>query len=610
MALSPGMMVAGYTIEAVLGAGGMGTVYKARNPALPRSDALKVLSETLSQDDHFRARFLREADLAATLDHPNIVTVYTRGETEDGQLWIAMQYVDGSDAEKETRAHRMTPLRAVHIVAEVAKALDYAHRRQLLHRDVKPANFLLGPDDERIFLADFGIARALDDATNLTATGMVVATIAYAAPESLSGYTVDGRADIYSLGCSLFDLLTQRSPFGNSGGMAATMAAHLNDPPPRATDLVPALPPAIDDVIARAMAKNPDDRYQTARDFAAAAERAIDEETVALRPAPTRQAPRWPDPPRPAPPRPSPPTGPRPYTRPNVPPNAQLTGPSFAGGQPAYRPQTQPQPSAPPSVVPQTRGPDRFGGKGRILGIGAAAAAAIAVIVVLVVALSGGDDSGSTASPTETSSARTTSSRAPLTSEPAPGSPANIPDDALAGLLLSANDVSGRMNKPGMTAMPSENAPLAGAVTPPNCTGAWGPAYQATYDGSGFTAMVVQGVFSDPTHKLVQAVTAFPDANAAKVFYDRQVADWNACKDTHIRFEFQGASTEADLGVPTTTAGVLTMKVTPTTSAVVGQQCERNMALRLNVIVDVRACSPTVGSSGLSIASAIADKIE
>ena len=245
MAFSPGAMVAGYTIEAVLGAGGMGTVYKARNPALPRSDALKVLSEELSRDDHFRARFLREADLAATLDHPNIVTVYTRGKTEDGKLWIAMQYVDGSDAERETRRGRMTPQRAAHIVGEVAKALDYAHRRQLLHRDVKPANFLLGPDDERVFLADFGIARALDDAVNLTQTGMVVATIAYAAPESLSGYTVDGRADIYSLGCSLYNLLTQRTPFGDSGGMAATMAAHLNQPPPRATDLAPALPPAI-----------------------------------------------------------------------------------------------------------------------------------------------------------------------------------------------------------------------------------------------------------------------------------------------------------------------------------------------------------------------------
>jgi serine/threonine-protein kinase len=355
------------------------------------------------------------------------------------------------------------------------------------------------------------------------------------------------------------------------------------------------------------MAKNPEDRYQSARELADAAARAINEPTVALRPAPTMQAPRWPDPPRPAPP-----TGPRPYMRPHGQPDDQRTGPSFPGGQPYYRPQAPPSANIPPTVVPQGRTPDRFGGKGRMVGIGVAAAAAMAVIVVLVVALSGGDGSESSAAgPTETTTSATRKP-ATTTSEPAPAppAPANVPGDALPALLLSSNDVSNRMNKPGMTAMPTESAPLAGSVTPPNCTGAWGPAYQATYDGSGFTAMAVQGVFSDPTHKLVQAVTAFPDANAAKAFYDRQVADWNACKSSHIRFEYQGASTEADLGMPSTTAGVMTMKLTPTTSATTGQQCERNMALRANVIVDVRACSPTVGSSGLSIASAIADKIK
>jgi serine/threonine-protein kinase len=119
----------------------------------------------------------------------------------------------------------------------------------------------------------------------------------------------------------------------------------------------------------------------------------------------------------------------------------------------------------------------------------------------------------------------------------------------------------------------------------------------------------VQGVFANPTHKLVQAAVAFPDANEAKVFYDRQVADWNACKSSHIRFEYGGAATEVDLGVPTTTAGVLTLMLNPTSSATAGQQCERNMAVRANVIVDVRACSPSVGSSGLSITTAIADRI-
>lgn len=295
MVLSAGSVMAGYRIEAVLGAGGMGTVYRARNPSLPRSDALKVLSEQLSQDPHFRARFEREAELAATLDHPNIVTIYNRGET-DGQLWIAMQYVAGSDADKELSQGRMSPARAVHITGEVAKALDYAHRRHLVHRDVKPANFLLAPDDERVFLADFGIARALDEAVGLTQTGMVMASVSYAAPESLAGEGSDHRGDIYSLGCSLFRMLTGSSPFARSGGMAAVAAAHLTEAPPRPTDLAPALPAAMDAVIARAMAKNPNDRFQSAGELAVAAARALDETTDAVRAAP---APIVGQPPRP-----------------------------------------------------------------------------------------------------------------------------------------------------------------------------------------------------------------------------------------------------------------------------------------------------------------------
>lgn len=303
MALSVGSVVAGYTIEAVLGSGGMGTVYKATHPSLPRSDALKVLSAELSRDDDFRARFQREADLAASLDHPNIVTVYDRGETEEGQLWIAMQYVDGSDADDEVREGRMTPQRAVRIVAAVADALDHAHRRKMLHRDVKPANFLLSANDERIFLADFGIARAVDEAVGLTQTGLVMTSVAYAAPETLAGEGVDHRADIYALGCSLFRMLTGKTPFAKpQGGMAATAAAHLAEPPPRATAMVPELPPAIDTVINKVLAKDPAMRYQTAGEFAAAARAALDDTTV-----------RW----------------------------AAPTMPSAAGGWPAQQPSSQ-----------------------------------------------------------------------------------------------------------------------------------------------------------------------------------------------------------------------------------------------------------------------------
>ena len=277
MALSIGTVVAGYTIEAVLGSGGMGTVYRATHPSLPRSDALKVLSEEFSRDDEIRTRFLREADLASTLDHPNIVAVYDRGETDDGRLWIAMQYVAGSDADRETRNGSMTPQRAVRVVSEVAAGLDYAHRRHIVHRDIKPANFLIAANDERVFLADFGIARALDDAVGLTRAGTVMASIAYTAPECLKAVAVDHRADIYSLGCALYHLLTGKAPFFRSreGGMAGVAAAHLFEAPPKVTELAPTLPAGIDAVVAKAMAKEPDDRYQSATELATAATQAL-----------------------------------------------------------------------------------------------------------------------------------------------------------------------------------------------------------------------------------------------------------------------------------------------------------------------------------------------
>ena len=275
-------MVGGYRIERELGAGGMGSVYLAAHPTLPRYDALKVLSRELSRDPDFRTRFTREADVAASLDHPQIVAVYNRGETDDGQLWIAMQFVDGTDADAALRAGTMTPARAVHIVTQVAKALDFAHAHTVVHRDIKPANFLLsGPagPDERVLLGDFGIARALDD-VGLTATGSVMATIAYAAPEVLSGMPFDGRADIYSLGCTLYRLLTGKTPYPGSNGPAATMMAHLQQPPPRVTDVVPSLPPALDQVIAVAMAKDPGQRFGSASALAAAASAALHDPSV------------------------------------------------------------------------------------------------------------------------------------------------------------------------------------------------------------------------------------------------------------------------------------------------------------------------------------------
>jgi serine/threonine-protein kinase len=389
MALSVGTIISGYRIEAVLTSGGMGTVYRAAHPSLPRSDALKLLSAELSQNPDFRARFIREADLAATLDHPNIVAVYNRGETDEGQLWIAMQYVSGSDADKEVRAGVMAPARVVHIIAEVAKALDYAHCRKLLHRDVKPANFLLAPHDERVLLADFGIARALDDATGLTATGMVLASVAYAAPESLSGQQVDGRADIYSLGCSLYRMLSGTTPFAGSGGWAATAAAHMSQPPPSLSEKNAELPVAIDDVIAKAMAKDPGERYQTARDLACAAAEALDDITRPVGPKGAVTAP-WTRAPQPPPAQPTTPPGP-PWQDPAAYPSGYfggLHGHAAAGGfgppaPPGAPPPTYPRPSAPAPVRRRRRG--------RIVAVLAAAILVIAAAVVAGVLLVGGN---------------------------------------------------------------------------------------------------------------------------------------------------------------------------------------------------------------------------
>jgi serine/threonine-protein kinase len=274
MPLGPGQVFAGYTIVRLLGSGGMGEVYLARHPRLPRRDALKILPANVSADPEFRTRFTREADLAASLFHPHIVGVHDRGEF-DGHLWITMDYIEGVDAGQLVKRQYPNGVPAIEvaaIVTAVAGALDYAHQRRLLHRDVKPANILIAEPDEdgsrRIFLADFGIARQLGDISGLTATNLTVGTVSYAAPEQLMGAAVDGRADQYALAATAFHLLTGRPPFQNSNPVAV-ISQHLNAPPPRIGHRRPDLA-RFDHALSTALAKNPADRFARCRDFAAA----------------------------------------------------------------------------------------------------------------------------------------------------------------------------------------------------------------------------------------------------------------------------------------------------------------------------------------------------
>jgi serine/threonine-protein kinase len=251
----------------------MGEVYLARHPRLPRQDALKVLRPEVSADSEYLERFHREADIAATLWHPHIVGVHDRGEF-DGQLWISMDYVDGTDAGQllhDRYPDGMPVDEVAEIITAVAAALDYAHQRNLLHRDVKPANILLANPqsaDQRILLADFGIARRVDDPSGLTATNMTVGTVSYAAPEQLMGDDLDGRADQYALAATAFHLLTGAPPFKHSNP-AVVISQHLSASPPAIGDRRPDLS-ALDPVLAKALAKSPADRFERCSDFARA----------------------------------------------------------------------------------------------------------------------------------------------------------------------------------------------------------------------------------------------------------------------------------------------------------------------------------------------------
>ncbi|WP_018178015.1 serine/threonine-protein kinase [Jongsikchunia kroppenstedtii] len=278
MAIGVGSIIAGYRLLEPLGQGGMGQVFKAAHPRLPRADALKLLNAAFTADPQFRSRFAREADLVAPLNHRNIVNVYDRG-TFDDQLWIAMEFIAGTDAAKMTESGPLHPRLAVHIIAETAAGLDYAHRHGLLHRDVKPGNVLITPGDdpmrpEVVKLTDFGIARAADEVSSLTGTGAAVGTLRYSAPEQIEGTALDRTADVYSLGCTLFELLTGSPPF-DSPTKQSLMMAHMMTEPPRPSLRNPAVPVAMDRVIATAMAKRPADRYRSCGEFAAAAAEAL-----------------------------------------------------------------------------------------------------------------------------------------------------------------------------------------------------------------------------------------------------------------------------------------------------------------------------------------------
>ena len=256
-----GTTVAGYRLEKLLGRGGMSVVYLAEHVRLGRKVALKLLSPALSEDESFRERFERESRRAAEIDHPNIVPIYDAGDAE-GQFFIAMRYIQGFDL--KTLIKRDGPLnvgRTLFILEQAASALDAAHERDLVHRDVKPANILIEEPSDRVFLTDFGVVKHTAS-HGLTRTGFFIGTVDYAAPEQIEGLPVDARTDVYALGCVLYECLAGRVPFDRDAEVAA-MHAHLTEPPPSLRSVRPDLPRELDRVITSAMAKDKEDRQPT-----------------------------------------------------------------------------------------------------------------------------------------------------------------------------------------------------------------------------------------------------------------------------------------------------------------------------------------------------------
>jgi serine/threonine protein kinase len=435
-----------YRLLELLGRGGMGEVWRAHDTATNRTVAIKVLPPQLAQDDTFVQRFRREAETAARLNNPHIIPIHTYGEI-DGRLYVDMRLIEGRDLDKVLGEGPLEPRRAVRIIEQVATALHAAHKVGLVHRDVKPSNILLDEDDFA-YLIDFGIARGVDE-TRMTATGAMIGSWHYMAPERMAAQEADARADIYALTCVLYECLTGAPPFPGDT-LESQVAGHLTTPPPRPSITEPEVPAAFDAVVTKGMAKDPEQRYPTTNDLARAAREAT---TVPV--APPFNPPAPPTPPN-VPPYAGPP-GPPP-TPPNVPPHAGPPAPPptppimHAAGFPPT-----PQPAYATPFPATTQGTSATLPALLIVLAVLVVAALIGAAIYGVILLSGGGDKNSTAthgssvSPssgsmttTPRTSASTASTPTPTSARAAPTGPAQLQtSDGLTGLLTTIRDKFG-----------------------------------------------------------------------------------------------------------------------------------------------------------------------
>jgi serine/threonine protein kinase len=575
MPLSGGQTFAGYRIVRLLGSGGMGEVYLAQHPRLPRHNAIKVLPADVSADPDYRARFEREADLASKLWHPHIVSVHDRGD-QDGQLWISMDFVDGRDAArllKSNSSEGLTTEQVTRIVTAVASALDYAHKQGLLHRDVKPANIMLthldDDDDQRVLLTDFGIARNLGDISGLTATNMTMGTVAYSAPEQLMGEDLDGRADQYALAATAYQLLTGSTLFPHTNP-AVIISRHLTTTPPALSASRRELG-GFDPVFAQALAKDPADRFARCTDFARALEQAASDGTPAA---------------------------------------------ATTAVRPLATPPAKPKGTTSPA-------PGRTGASSRQPRLLVAAAVGATIVLAGVGAMvwhpwKQSPDSRGTSPSAQPATSKTGEIGAPPTTTTQPP-PATFAAKAIDDVLLRADEVNdvfdtyamsgdkkiGVMKVDRSTYGTTDNSSL---VKPASCVGVVFGAEHSVYADSGFSAIhdetfakepyVYNQNGSAPTALELTAIVFPSEADADSALSAAQ-NQWRECTAGYVD---QKAGPESgyrwNFGAIQHRGDVMSVKMASNGAMDGAAACQQALGIRANVIVTARACNEVTQSPG------------
>jgi serine/threonine-protein kinase len=630
-----------YQLKRLLGRGGMGEVYEAEHTVKEWTVAVKLMTAEFSKDPVFRERMKREARIAGRLQEPHVVPIHDYGEI-DGQMYLEMRLIEGTDLDSVLkRFGPLTPPRAVAILTQIASALDAAHAAGVMHRDIKPPNVLVTRDDFA-YLVDFGIASATTD-EKLTQLGTAVGTWKYMAPERFSNEEVTYRADIYALACVLYECLTGGPPYrADSAGTLVT--AHLMQPVPQVSAARAGIPKGFDAVIARGMAKKPEDRYATAGDLALAAHEALSDPdqdhaanilrrsqeatlpgppsdgapltmpATAVAPPQRPQPPVTPPPQRPLPPQfpgGSGPSGPLPRQRPHTPPSGHpawtpASGPISGPIQPAqnspYRqgggwgggPPSQPPPHQFSGPIPswnQGQRPPQMSlppGKRNKWPI----IAAVTVVLVLVV---GGLGIWWATQP-----------------EPTPPKPKPISEERLSSLLLSSSDINSVMGsskmQPGKPITTMDNSSVT--ISEPDCQGARYAASAPAYSGTGYTGvsgLALSEPGDDSDHFVNESAVTFPTADKAKAYLQTSLGKWKNCAGKTITVTaksktYRWTFAEVNGAFPKIT-------VVDTQVDANGWECQRALAVANNVVVDINACGFHIVDQGSQIADRIVAKV-